>query len=104
MQNQKLKKRLKKRLKNEPATVDQINKIAERAKLSAVIESVETLVVISLLVLRNMGWGAKRLARFKAEFQKQLTMLEDGWFTIQDVAEMLEEEANFDVFNKEAGN
>lgn len=98
MPNQQKMKQLKKKLKKQNVSFEEMEKIAERAKLSAVEEAVEMLLMLSLLVLRNMGWGKTRLKRFKDDFQKQIKALEEGYISIQDITQMIYEETGFNVY------
>lgn len=52
---------------------------------------------IPLLILRNEGWGRKRLKRFADKMVEQIDMFEDKYYTSEDVREMLKKEAGIDI-------
>ena len=49
------------------------------------MQSLTAVKMISLLVLRNRGFGAKRLADFNNEFNKILSDLSDGYLSLNDI-------------------
>lgn len=56
------------------------------------MQSLTAVKMISLLVLRNRGYGAKRLTDFNNEFNKILSDLSDGYLSLTDIFVTLQEE------------
>lgn len=52
----------------------------------------ERALYIPLLVLRNMGWGKKRLSEFAHAMCEQVESLGQGYFKIQDIKDTIQEE------------
>ena len=48
--------------------------------------------MLSLYVLRNQGWGAKRLAEFNHKLNEYITDVSRGSFSLSDIAQVIEDE------------
>lgn len=55
-------------------------------------EIITTTLYIPMLVMRNRGWGKKRLGDFLEEIIDQLELLQDGYVSISDMKKAIEQE------------
>ena len=108
MNRQELRRNKRKKITSYNLTADQLATIQTQAEDKALKEvqsnlneilkekALETFTqgfYIPLLVLRNMGWGKKRLTQFAQDMIKQQEMFEEDYFNSEDVKEMLFDEA-----------
>lgn len=83
MNREQRRKKAKKNRKN-----DKISK----ADYYKVMNSINTVKMVSLLVLRNQGWGRTRISRFSENFNDLLMDVAQGHLSFVDIVETLEEE------------
>ena len=67
----------------------EIKKLEQTAQMLNTIEAVK---MLSLYVLRNQGWGKKRLAEFNHKLNEYITDVSKASFSLSDIAQVLEEE------------
>ena len=66
------------------------NKKAVDAKNT--LHAVEAVKMVTLLTLRNQGWGRKKLLRFNEEWNEILVNVSNGWLTLEDIADTIFDE------------
>lgn len=65
-------------------------------KDAKVLNSIHAVRMISLLVLRNNGYGLKRLKQFNKEFNIILEDISSGLLNLNDILEILGEETGLE--------
>jgi len=81
-------RRQKERAKKKQKKHDEVSPL----KYQQIINSLNAVKMASLLVLRNEGWGEKRLRRFSENFNDVLQDVSSGWLSLSDIWTILEEE------------
>ena len=61
------------------------------------MKSLIAVKMISLLVLRNRGFGSKRLVDFNNEFNEILGDVSEGRLSLTDILEVLQDETGLDL-------
>lgn len=69
----------------------------QQRKDATTINSLAATKMISMLVLRNRGFGHSRLKKFSDEFNVILKDVSDGWLSLSDIFVTLEEETGLDL-------
>lgn len=57
-----------------------------------VMNTLNAVKMASLLVLRDQGWGKVRIQRFSERFNEVLLNVSQGWLSLSDISDMLEDE------------
>jgi hypothetical protein len=58
--------------------------------------AVNAVKMVSLLVLRNQGWGESRLRRFSNQFNDVVEDVSHGHLTLTDIADTIYDETTLD--------
>lgn len=66
--------------------------LQEQATIAHTMNVCEAVKMIALYVLRNQGWGAKRLKEFSDKWNEYLLDVSNGWFSLSDILAVIEEE------------
>lgn len=56
------------------------------------LQALDAVKMLSLYVLRNNGWGKKRIAEFNDKWNEYAIDVSQGLFSLSDIAETLEKE------------
>lgn len=56
------------------------------------LHSIEAVKMVTLLVLRNQGWGHKRLKKFNEEWNTIIVDVSNGWLSLSDIADTIYDE------------
>lgn len=63
------------------------------------LQSLDAVKMISLYVLRNQGYGKKRLEAFNDKWNEYLEDISEGRFSLMDIAWVLEDECGLNVLD-----
>lgn len=63
------------------------------------LQALDAVKMISLYVLRNQGYGKKRLMEFNDKWNGYLEDVSNGLFTLSDIAGVLKDECGIDVMD-----
>lgn len=63
------------------------------------LQALDAVKMISLYVLRNQGYGTKRLKEFNDKWNGYLEDISNGLFTLSDIAGVLKDECGIDVMD-----
>lgn len=75
----------------------EMEKRAQNAKLiEDTLSHVNAVKMISMLVLRNNGWGNVRIQRFSDDFDVIINDVSEGYLSIWDIPSVLEEETGLE--------
>ena len=66
--------------------------VRQAEQTAQLLNTIEAVKMLSLYVLRNQGWGAKRLAEFNHKLNEYITDVSKASFSLSDIAQVLEEE------------
>ena len=75
----------------------EFNKLVKEQAKECTMQAFQQTFYIPLLVLRNMGWGKKRLTRFAEELINQYEMYEEKLYSSSDVKDMIRDETGIDI-------
>lgn len=56
------------------------------------LQALDAVKMLAFYVLRNQGWGAKRLSRFNDKWNEYAHDISNGLFSLSDIAGVLEDE------------
>lgn len=98
-------KRVKEKKQKTPTynfTLAQIEEMKRQSVADAVRELIELTIGLPAMALRDeKGWGKKRLEWFADAVMARYDSYDKGYFTLQDVRDMLKDECNFQIQLKE---
>ena len=69
----------------------------ENLKKNATKQAVKVTNLFPLWILRNMGWGEKRLNQFLADYADLLDSYNRGYLSLEDIANQLYEETGVKI-------
>ena len=69
----------------------------KKAQYTIFEEAIIATLYLSLLSLRDEGWGKKRLERFSDEFMKKLEAIGTDHISIQDMIDTIKEETGYAI-------
>lgn len=78
-------------------TDEQISKITEEARQQGIGESTVIVLYVSLLTLRDSGFGKKRLTEFTEEWFELLDSVQEGYLDFKDMIDTIKEETGFEI-------
>ena len=81
--------------KKKPIDLRSRNKKAEDAKKT--LHAVEAVKMVTLLSLRNQGWGRKRLLAYNEQWNEILVNVSNGWLTLEDIADTIFDETGISL-------
>lgn len=87
----------KNRKLNKKQQVTMTVKQIENLKKNATKEAVRVTQLFPLWILRNMGWGEKRLTRFLEEYADLIDSYNRGYLSLEDIANQLYEETGVKI-------
>lgn len=83
-------------------TLEQINAMKRQAVDGAVRELLELTIGLPAMALRDeKGWGKQRLEWLAKAVMERYDSYDKGYFTLQDVRDMLRDECDFQLQKKE---
>lgn len=66
-------------------------------EMEKVIKSINAVKMVSLLVLRDEGWGETRLRRFGTKFNTLMADISENRLSLSDIPKVLEEETGLNI-------
>ena len=88
--------RLTKRQRNKQKITMTVKEL-EKVKRDATSNAVKITHLFPLWVLRNQGWGEKRIRRFMNEYDELWDAYNQGYVSLVDIAQQLEKETGIRV-------
>lgn len=70
----------------------EIRRQKKKEENARTIHAIEAVKMISLLTLRNQGWGEKRLVKFNDDFNNILEDVSNGHLSLSDIADTIHKE------------
>lgn len=61
------------------------------------LQALDAIKMVSFYVLRNQGWGPKRIARFNDKMNEYIEDISLGYFTLEDIAGVLKDECGLSL-------
>lgn len=75
----------------------QIQELKQEATREAVEQAMITVLYSSVMVLRDSGFGKKRLERFVEEWFELLDSVQEGYLDFKDMIDTIKEETGFEI-------
>ena len=75
----------------------QIQQLKQQATTEAIDKSLITVLYISIMTLRDSGFGKKRLERFVEDWFELLDGVQKDYLDFEDMMEVIKEETGFEI-------
>ena len=75
----------------------QIEQLKQKATTDAIDKSMITVLYISIMTLRDNGYGRKRLERFVEDWFELLDGVQKDYLDFEDMIETIKEETGFEI-------